>query len=106
MTIAQSYKKISIVNILIIIFFIVLIILAFLLVFFYNSVVNFENKIYLKENEIKKIETDIAELKEDLFNILSGDNLQKIASENGLVIEKNPEYFEIKSQQWQVGLNF
>lgn len=106
MTIVEPYKKISIINILIIFSFLLLVVLSAILVFLYNKVINFEDKINIEKNEIKKIETEISETKEKLFNILSGENFKKIASENGLVLEKNPEYFKFESQQWQIGLNF
>lgn len=107
MTITQPYKNRSIINILIFVSFVLSIILAIVLVFLYNNVLNFEDRINSLKQEIKKVETDIAESKEELFNILSGENLEKIAIENGLVVDKNPEYFEIKKlDQWQIGLNF
>ncbi|MGC8775860.1 MAG: hypothetical protein ACP5QN_00905 [Minisyncoccia bacterium] len=106
MTIIQPYKKVSIINVLILIFSILLVGSALLLVVLYNNVVNLEYKINSEKKEIKKIETEISEAKENLFNLLSAENLKKIANENGLIEEKNPEYFEINSKQWQIGLNF
>jgi cell division protein FtsL len=104
MTIVQPYKKISILNILIFVFSLIAICFAILLIILYNNVINLEHKIGVTKLEIKKIETETAELKENLFNLLASDNLKKIAEENGLVQDKNPEYFKLK--QWQIGLNF
>lgn len=104
MTIVEPYKKISIINVLIFIFSLISVCVAILLIILYNNVINFENKISAAKLEIKKIETETAELKENLFNLLASDNLKKVAEENGLVEDKNPEYFKLK--QWQIGLNF
>jgi len=105
MTIIRPYKKLFLINILLIIFSIILVLSAFTLVIFYNYTVNFEHKIEMQRSEIKKFETDISEMKKDLFNLLSFENLKKIAEQNGLVEEKNPEYLELNKNQWQIGLN-
>jgi cell division protein FtsL len=104
MTIVEPYKKISIINILIFVFSLLAVGVAILLIVLYNTVINFEHKISAAKLEMKKIETETAELKENLFNLLGSDNLKKVAEENGLVEDKNPEYFKLK--QWQIGLNF
>jgi cell division protein FtsL len=105
MTIIRPYQKFSLVDVLLFISLILLFFASLALVIIYNYVVNFENSILEKQKEIKKVETQIAESKEDLFNLLSSENLKKIAEENGLIEEKNPEYVELNSNQWLAGLN-
>jgi len=105
MTIIRPHQKFSLVDVLLFISLILLFFASLALVIIYNYVVNFENSILEKQKEIKKIETQIAESKENLFNLLSSENLKKIAEENGLIEEKNPEYVELNSNQWLAGLN-
>jgi cell division protein FtsL len=105
MTIIQPYKKLSLVNILLIIFSGILVLSAITLVIVYNYVVNFEHRVEIQRSEIKKVETDVSEIKENLFNLLSSENLKKLAEQNGLVEEKSPEYLELNKNQWQIGLN-
>jgi cell division protein FtsL len=105
MTIIQPNRKLSLMNILIIIFSGILFLSAASLVILYNYVVNFEHQAEVQRSEIKKIETDVSEIKEDLFNLLSSENLKKLAEQNGLVEEKSPGYLEFKKNQWQIGLN-
>jgi cell division protein FtsL len=105
MTIIRPNQKFSLVDVLLFISLILLFFASLALVIIYNYVVNFENSILEKQKEIKKTETQIAESKENLFNLLSSENLKKIAEENGLIEEKNPEYVELNSNQWLAGLN-
>jgi cell division protein FtsL len=105
MTIIRPHQKFSLVDVLLFISLILLFFASLALVIIYNYVVNFENSILEKQKEIKKVETQIAESKENLFNLLSSENLKKIAEENGLIEEKNPEYVELNSNQWLAGLN-
>jgi cell division protein FtsL len=105
MTIIRPHQKFSLVDVLLFISLILLFFASLALVIIYNYVVNFENSILEKQKEIKKTETQIAESKENLFNLLSSENLKKLAEENGLIEEKNPEYVELNSNQWLAGLN-
>jgi cell division protein FtsL len=105
MTIIRPHQKFSLVDVLLFISLILLFFASLALVIIYNYVVNFENSILEKQKEIKKVETQIAESKENLFNLLSSENLKKLAEENGLIEEKNPEYIELNSNQWLAGLN-
>ena len=105
MTIIRPHQKFSLVDVLLFISLILLFFASLALVIIYNYVVNFENSILEKQKEIKKTETQIAESKENLFNLLSSENLKKLAEENGLIEEKNPEYVESNSNQWLAGLN-
>lgn len=76
------------------------------LIILYNYTIDFNQKIKNFKEETKRIETESVVLKESLFNILSSENLKKVANNNGLIEDKNPTYIQIKENQWQIGLNF
>jgi len=105
MTIIQPQKK-SLINILLGFIISFLVIGVVILVILYSYVINFNKNISNAKNEIKEIEIANTQIKEDLLNMLSGNNLENLANEFGLVKEKNPEYLKINNNQWQVGLNF
>ncbi len=105
MTIIQPEKK-SILNFLLVLAFSLLFISSLILIVLYNYVVNFNKNIVKMEKDIKQFEIQTTELTEKIFDIVSGDNLEKIAQEYGMVKENNPEYLEINSKSWQLGLNY
>lgn len=108
MTIIQPQPK-SILNKLLLIMFLLVALFSVVLVILYNYFIDLEQKIKVIKNEIKKMEAENVVMKESLFNVLSSENLKKIAEKNGLIEDKNPTYLEIKENeknQWQVGLNF
>lgn len=65
---------------------------AILGIFLYNQLVNLRHEITSQENNLQKAEVLSAELKNNLYAMVDTKNLQNLAAENGLVIDKTPQY--------------
>jgi cell division protein FtsL len=91
MTIVQIRRSHHKVNLFLILIGIV-IIAAFWGVYNYNQLVNLRHEIIKRSNDLERIEVSNAELKNSLYLLTDVKNLQKIASERGLIIDKNPQY--------------
>lgn len=83
----------------------VVISVSFWLIIIYNGTVNLEHNIAKLISESQNIQNANIELKEKILSALSGENLEKIAEEQGLVKDRNPQYFEI-DQKWVIASRF
>ncbi len=63
-------------------------------IFLYNQLVNLRHEITSQGDNLGKAEVLSAELKNNLYAAVDVKNLEKLATENGLVIDKNPQYVE------------
>ncbi len=70
----------------------------------YNQSVNFSHNIADQEKLVRQAEVENAELKNRLYQQIDSKNLEVLASEKSLVIEKNPEYIRLNNNQ-QVSIN-
>lgn len=73
------------------------------LVILYNQIVNLRHSISDSNSSFQKVQATNAELKDDMLSLFDDVGLQKLASEQGLVKEKKPEYQQVK-QQWVFAL--
>lgn len=73
-------------------------------VYLYNQSVNFSHNIANQEKLVRQAEVENAELKNRLYQQIDSKNLEVLASEKSLVIEKNPEYIKLNNNQ-QVSIN-
>jgi hypothetical protein len=64
--------------------------------FFYNQFVNLRHDLEAAELTISKAEVENAELKNDLYKIIDVKNLEVLAQERSLVVDKNPKYFKLE----------
>ena len=58
----------------------------------YNQMVNLRHEIVSQENNLQKAEVLGAELKNNLYAAVDTKNLQRLAVQNGLVVDKAPRY--------------
>ena len=70
----------------------------------YNQSVNFSHNIADQEKLVRQAEVENAELKNRRYQQIDSKNLEVLASEKSLVIEKNPEYIRLNNNQ-QVSIN-
>ena len=75
---------------------------VFWLVVMYNQVVTAEHEISKINKQIEESQALNADLKEQAFAFFSGDNIEKLIFERGLVQEKNHQYFEDFSSQQKI----
>lgn len=68
------------------------------LVVIYNSVVNFNHGISQMKAEVEQIQAQNVEIENKIFSLINDASLKNKAGE-GLVQDKNPQYFEV-NQQW------
>lgn len=62
---------------------------------FYNQLINLRHEIAGQETNLQKVEVTNAELKNNLYRLTDGENLQTLATDKNLVLEKNPKYVKI-----------
>ncbi len=62
---------------------------------FYNQLINLRHEIASQETNLQKVEVTNAELKNNLYRMTDGENLQALATDKNLVLEKNPKYVKI-----------
>ncbi len=70
----------------------------------YNQSVNFNHNIINQEKLVRQAEVENAELKNRLYQQINSKNLEVLAGEKFLVMEKNPEYVRLNNNQ-QVSIN-
>ena len=62
---------------------------------FYNQLINLRHEIASQETNLQKVEVTNAELKNNLYRLTDNENLQALATDKNLVLEKNPKYVKI-----------
>ncbi len=81
-------------------------VLAFLSVIFlvimYNQVVSLDHEISKINKQIEEEQGLTAEFKEKVFATLNSGSIKDFITENGLVPEKNPSYFELAKESPKV----
>ena len=97
MTIIQPNKNNQKINILVSALATTTVIAAVLGVFLYNQLINIRHEISRQEENLQKIEVANAELKNNLYQITDAKNLETSAAQNGLVLEKKPQYLKNES---------
>lgn len=97
MTIIQPNKNHYKFNLLISCFVIAIVMSAVWGVFLYNESVNLRHETERQEINLHQIEVGNAELKNKFYSIIDVENLEAIAGQTSLILEKNPRY--IKEEQ-------
>ncbi len=69
------------------------------IIIIYNQNVEFDHEAERLNTELQDLQTADAELKEKFFELLSSNNLEKLASERQLIKETKPRYLEV-NQKW------
>lgn len=64
-------------------------------VFMYNAIVDLNHNINLAGDKINKMEVTNAELKNKMYGLLDPRLLENLATANGLVKDKGPQYFQV-----------
>ena len=95
MTIIRPHKNYSIKRFLAF-FFATVLVGGFVYIFQYNFLVNTRAEVRLLKKQIPIYQTEVATLKNDLYGMLDPMNLQELASQEGFVIDKHPQYVTIK----------
>jgi cell division protein FtsL len=72
-----------------------LVITAVVLIIIYNRYVNLNHELSQIGDQINKIQTENAEFKEKIFAQFDDLRLTELATERGLVKDRNPEYIEV-----------
>ena len=76
----------------------VLLVFALLLTLFsYNQIVNLNHELSSRRDILQEVQARNAELKQSVYNLVSYENLERVARERSLVKEKNPEYLKGRS---------
>lgn len=97
MTYIQPNKNNNKVNFLISISIIFSVSLAVWSVFLYNQTVNLRYEITDYEKIVRRAEVENVELKNNLRQIVDSKNLETLAENGNLVLDKNPEYLRMQS---------
>ena len=92
MTIVQLHNSNSKLNVLMFLLMGILAVSAVVGILLYNQMVNLRHEIVSQENNLQKAEVLGAELKNNLYAAVDTKNLQRLAVENGLVVDKSPRY--------------
>jgi hypothetical protein len=61
-------------------------------VFIYNQLVDIRHEMEKTSNSAGKTEVTNAELKNNLYNMIDSENLESLAKEKSLTIDKDPRY--------------
>jgi cell division protein FtsL len=69
---------------------------AFLGIPLYADIVNLKHDIRDAEKRVASLEVRNAEVKNEFYELIDAERLEKLATDLGLVFEKNPSYIEIK----------
>lgn len=67
-------------------------------IFLYNQSVDLNHNIINQEKLVRDAEVENAELKNSLYQLIESKNLETLANEKSLVVEKNPQYITINRQ--------
>ncbi|MBI5079303.1 hypothetical protein HZB06_01335 [Candidatus Wolfebacteria bacterium] len=97
MTIIQPNRNNYKFNLLISSFVIAIVMSAVWGVFIYNGSVNLRHETERHEIDIRQIEVENAELKNKFYSIIDAKNLEAIAGQTSLILDKNPQY--VKEEQ-------
>ena len=97
MTIVQLHNSNSKLNVLMFLLMGILAVSAVVGILLYNQMVNLRHEIVSQENNLQKAEVLGAELKNNLYAAVDTKNLQRLAVENGLVVDKAPRYVKNES---------
>jgi cell division protein FtsL len=81
-----------------ILIFILVLVGGLLYIFEYNALVEKRAKLKILKKSIIELQAINADLKNDFYRAVDTAKLEKIAQENGLKFEKQPEYLNIN--QW------
>ena len=92
MTIVQLHNSNSKLNVLMFLLMGILAVSAVVGILLYNQMVNLRHEIVSQENNLQKAEVLGAELKNTLYAAVDTKNLQRLAVENGLVVDNSPRY--------------
>src|SRR3989344_6741160 len=92
MTIVQLHNSNSKLNVLMFLLMGILAVSAVVGILLYNQMVNLRHEIVSQENNLQKAEVLGAELKNNLYAAVDTKNLQRLAVQNGLVVDKAPRY--------------
>ena len=99
MTILQPNKKKPNVKLFTISAVAVVLLWAYFSIIFYNDVVDLRHTIGAQEKLVDNLQVDNAELKNKLYLTLDVNNVAGLASESGLILDKNPGYLESKASE-------
>lgn len=95
MTIVVSYKNQRKLNLTITFLAVFLVFAIALGLFWYNQIVNLTHELETKRVELQAVQASNAELKQQVYNLVSYENLEKVALARGMVKDKNPEYLDL-----------
>src|SRR3990167_6829516 len=96
MTVIQPNKNESLTH-LMFIFGFILVLVAFLCVVLYSRTVSLRHDIAAVQADINDMKVKNAELKNSFYSLVDSGQLEKLATEKGLVNDKNPQW-EFASQ--------
>ncbi|MEK7143795.1 MAG: hypothetical protein AAB820_00485 [Patescibacteria group bacterium] len=94
MTIIQPNKNNYKFNLLISCFVIAIVMSAVWGVFLYNESVNLRHETERWETDLSQMEVESAELKNKFYSIIDAKNLETIAGQTSLILDKNPQYIK------------
>ena len=66
----------------------------------YADTVNMKHEISLKEKSIEEVKLKNTETQSILYKMLDAENLERLASEEGLIKDPAPKYLETKQSEW------
>ena len=69
------------------------------LVIFHNQFVGLSHDVSAMTQEIQETQANSAEIKDQIFNLFNNDSLESLKNSQGLIQDKNPDYFQT-SKQW------
>lgn len=65
-----------------------------LVLFWYNQIVNLNHELGAHRDALQEVQARNADLKQSVYNLVSYENLERIALARNLAKEKNPHYLE------------
>jgi hypothetical protein len=101
MTFIQPTKHANILNVVIALLVVALLGGTFWLVIAYNKTVNLSHDIASEKNQLQSIGAQNTTLNNQVLATLGGANFTALAAADGLVEDKNPQYFTV-NQQWPI----
>ncbi|MBU6500746.1 MAG: hypothetical protein KGJ89_03205 [Patescibacteria group bacterium] len=75
------------------------------LIVIYNKSVTLDHNISQMNNEFQIIQSQNAELKDEIIKVADTKNSADLISQNNLIQDKNPQYFEI-NKQWSLASQY
>lgn len=95
MTIIRPHKSYSI-KCFLAFFFASVLVVGLVYIFQYNFLVKTRAEVLSLKKQIPAYQTEVATLKNDLYGMLDPVNLQELATEEGFIIDKHPQYVTVK----------